>query len=125
MHFSCLRDCSLVRGILNSKCILWHCSGISSVASTRIGYNAADSGAKGDLGLGCGTPVELAELQLGEDVLDLGCGAGFDAGLTKKKVGSGGLVVGVDMTPEMLIQVSLAWLQIKTHVHHSCTCVTC
>jgi ubiquinone/menaquinone biosynthesis C-methylase UbiE len=35
-------------------------------------------------------------------VLDLGSGAGFDAFLAARKVGKGGRVIGVDMTPEMI-----------------------
>ena len=49
--------------------------------------------------------MALAKLEKGERVLDLGCGAGFDAALAKKEVGDEGLVVGVDMTPEMLKEV--------------------
>lgn len=37
-------------------------------------------------------------------MLDLGSGAGFDCFLASKKVGDKGLVIGVDMTPEMLSQ---------------------
>ena len=76
-----------------------------SISSAKIGYSNEQAGTKGDLGLGCGTPVALAKLTKGERVLDLGCGAGFDAALAKKEVGEEGLVVGVDMTPEMLSKV--------------------
>lgn len=55
-----------------------------------------------NLGLGCGNPVALAELRPGEIVLDLGCGAGFDCFLAAQRVGPGGRVIGVDMTPEMI-----------------------
>lgn len=52
--------------------------------------------------LGCGTPVEAANLQPGEVVLDLGSGRGLDAFRAAQRVESGGRVVGVDMTPEMV-----------------------
>jgi arsenite methyltransferase len=55
-----------------------------------------------NLGLSCGNPQVLAELQLGQWVLDLGSGAGFDALLAARKVGPGGRVIGVDMTDAML-----------------------
>jgi arsenite methyltransferase len=55
-----------------------------------------------DLGLGCGNPQAIAELREGERVLDLGSGAGFDAFLAARQVGPNGLVIGVDMTAEML-----------------------
>ena len=51
---------------------------------------------------GCGNPSALAELQEGETVLDLGAGGGLDAFLAARKVGEGGKVIGVDMTPEMV-----------------------
>lgn len=38
----------------------------------------------------------------GEAVLDLGCGAGFDAFIAAQLVGPAGRVVGVDMSPEMM-----------------------
>lgn len=53
-------------------------------------------------GLGCGNPLEAAEIKEGETVLDLGCGKGMDAFLAAKKVGPNGLVIGVDMTSEMI-----------------------
>ncbi|HVM97414.1 MAG TPA: arsenite methyltransferase [Candidatus Acidoferrales bacterium] len=71
----------------------------------RIGYSAQDTevvpeGA--NLGLGCGAPLAAAALKEGETVLDLGSGAGFDAFLAARAVGSTGRVIGVDMTDEML-----------------------
>jgi SAM-dependent methyltransferase len=53
-------------------------------------------------GLGCGSPLALAELTAGEWVLDLGSGAGFDCLAAGVEVGAAGRVVGVDMTPEMV-----------------------
>ncbi len=70
-----------------------------------MGYSAEelDSVVKGaNLGLGCGNPTAIGELKPGDVVLDLGSGAGFDCFLAARKVGEKGLVIGVDMTPEML-----------------------
>jgi arsenite methyltransferase len=58
--------------------------------------------AEADLGLGCGLPVEHAGMRPGNTVLDLGCGAGLDAFVARREVGSDGLVIGVDMTAEMV-----------------------
>ena len=55
-----------------------------------------------DLGLGCGNPHGIAALREGERVLDLGSGAGFDVFLAARQVGPKGLVIGVDMTAEMV-----------------------
>jgi arsenite methyltransferase len=73
-------------------------------AAEVIGYSKEDLAAAGDanLGLGCGNPLALAEIQPGMTVLDLGSGAGFDAFLAWRKVGSSGRVIGVDMTDDML-----------------------
>lgn len=51
---------------------------------------------------GVGTPVLEAGLRRGMKVLDLGCGAGLDCLLARQSIGPDGLVVGVDMAPEML-----------------------
>lgn len=51
---------------------------------------------------GCGNPTALAELKLGEVVLDLGSGAGLDVLLSAKRVGPQGKAYGLDMTDEML-----------------------
>jgi len=55
-----------------------------------------------NLGLGCGNPLSVADIQPGETIVDLGSGAGFDAFLAAKQVGPEGRVIGVDMTPEMV-----------------------
>ena len=52
--------------------------------------------------LGCGNPTMLADLQLGEVVLDLGSGGGIDVLLSARRVGPSGMAYGLDMTPEML-----------------------
>jgi arsenite methyltransferase len=51
---------------------------------------------------GVGNPFSLRPLSRGEHVVDVGSGAGFDSFIAAHQVGPGGLVVGVDMTPEML-----------------------
>ena len=51
---------------------------------------------------GCGNPTALAQLQLGERVLDLGSGGGIDCFLAAQQVGEHGHVTGLDMTPDML-----------------------
>ena len=53
------------------------------------------------LGVGCGAPVNFANLQKGETVVDLGSGAGIDVFLSAK-VTEAGRVIGIDMTDEML-----------------------
>jgi SAM-dependent methyltransferase len=72
--------------------------------AASIGYSAEDlSNMDGaNLGLGCGNPLALQQIRRGDVVLDLGSGAGFDALLAADKVGMTGLVIGVDMTEEMV-----------------------
>ncbi|ABP00140.1 predicted protein [Ostreococcus lucimarinus CCE9901] len=73
-------------------------------ARVKIGYTRDELALAGgaNLGVGCGAPHQFAELQAGEAVCDLGCGAGVDVVLAALSVGERGVVVGVDMTPEML-----------------------
>jgi SAM-dependent methyltransferase len=51
---------------------------------------------------GVGNPFSLGALKPGEHVIDLGSGGGFDCFVAAGQVGSGGAVIGVDMTDEML-----------------------
>ena len=52
--------------------------------------------------LGCGVPTAVADLHEGETVLDLGSGSGADVLISARRVGPSGLVIGLDMTDEML-----------------------
>lgn len=71
---------------------------IMSEDYTRLdGYNA-----DADLGLGCGLPTEFAKMKEGDTVIDLGSGAGNDAFIARKVVGTTGKVIGVDFTPAMI-----------------------
>jgi len=54
------------------------------------------------LGLGCGAPLNFADLKEDETLVDLGSGAGIDAFLASKLGGKEGKVIGIDMTDEML-----------------------
>lgn len=75
--------------------------------SKNLGYSDADCACVpegANMGLGCGNPQAIADLKSGETVLDLGCGGGFDCFLAARQVGDTGRVIGVDMTPEMLVK---------------------
>lgn len=61
---------------------------------------ASATGCRGS-GLGCGDPLVLARLQRGENLLDLGSGAGYECLAAAVEVGRHGRVVGIDVTPEM------------------------
>lgn len=50
---------------------------------------------------GVANPFALGPLNLGEDVLDVGCGAGMDTLIAAQMVGPTGSVTGIDVTPEM------------------------
>jgi len=54
------------------------------------------------LGVGCGNPTRFAEIGLGDNVADLGSGAGIDVFLAANLVGVNGKVIGIDMTQDML-----------------------
>lgn len=91
-------------------CTSSSCCGTPNTASVAditlgLGYSGDDlqtvpEGA--NMGLGCGNPQDIASLQPGETVLDLGSGGGFDSFLAARAVGENGQVIGVDMTPEMV-----------------------
>jgi arsenite methyltransferase len=51
---------------------------------------------------GVANPFSMGPLQPGEDVLDVGCGAGVDSLVAAQMVGANGSVTGIDMTPEMV-----------------------
>ena len=51
---------------------------------------------------GTGNPFSLGTLDVGEHVVDVGCGAGLDSLIAARMVGPTGRVIGVDMTSAML-----------------------
>lgn len=78
---------------------------LAETLSQAVGYSADETGAVpegANMGLGCGNPHAIAELKVGEIVLDLGSGGGFDCFLAARQVGDTGRVIGVDMTPAMI-----------------------
>jgi SAM-dependent methyltransferase len=71
----------------------------------EIGYTKEELKAvpeNSNLGVGCGNPSALANIKEGQTVVDLGCGAGFDAFLVSPIVGEKGRVLGVDLSEDML-----------------------
>jgi SAM-dependent methyltransferase len=92
-------------GCCDSSC----CGGAATESAEQVGrsvgYSAGELAALpegANLGLGCGNPTAIADLAPGLTVLDLGSGAGIDCFLAAERVGPGGRVIGVDMTPEMI-----------------------
>ncbi len=77
--------------------------------SKSIGYSDEEMTAvpEANMGLGCGNPLAISKIKLGDIVLDLGSGAGFDAFLAAKKVGASGKVIGIDMTQEMIVKATI------------------
>ncbi len=68
-----------------------------------------------NISLGCGDPVTIAGLKAGETVLDLGSGGGIDCFLAARQVGETGYVIGVDMTPDMLMQANANKVKLGAH----------
>ena len=71
-----------------------------------LGYDPADVDPLPDVVVesfaGVGNPFIWGRLRPGETVVEVGSGAGLDALIAARQVGSTGRVIGVDMTPAML-----------------------
>ena len=66
---------------------------------------------------GVGNPFSLRRLEVGERIVDVGSGAGFDSFIAADQVGATGRVVGIDMTAEMLSKSRATAAQLgATHV---------
>ncbi len=76
------------------------------VSARGLGYPpdlfAAIPQAVRDHFVGVGNPFALGPIHPGEAVLDLGCGAGFDAFVAAQLVGPAGRVIGIDMSSELI-----------------------
>lgn len=81
------------------------CTVMEAGTAMKEDYSAVDGYQQSaDLSLGCGLPTEIANINEGDTVIDLGSGAGNDAFIARKIVGETGRVIGIDMTPEMVIR---------------------
>jgi arsenite methyltransferase len=88
-----------------SCCLSCGCGVSPLVQAEAVGYLRRDLAGipeEAIMGLGCGNPTAIAELKVGEVVLDLGSGAGVDVFLAANKVGPTGKAIGVDMTKEVV-----------------------
>jgi len=76
----------------------------TSTAATLAGYgdDAAKHADVAASSFGCGNPVALAGIAVGDTVLDLGSGAGLDLLLARERTGETGRVIGIDMTDAMI-----------------------
>jgi len=97
----------VVSGNTDCCCMPGECdSGDSPIDATKmIGYDQKDLELipqEAILGVGCGAPINHANLQEGETVVDLGSGAGIDIFLASRKVLDSGKAIGIDMTDKML-----------------------
>jgi SAM-dependent methyltransferase len=53
---------------------------------------------------GTGNPFSVGRLQPDEHVVDVGCGGGIDSLIAAQMVGASGRVIGIDMTPAMVLK---------------------
>ena len=58
--------------------------------------------------LGVANHLRVAEIEEGETILDLGCGAGIDSVLAARRTGPTGRVLALDFLPEMLARTARA-----------------
>jgi arsenite methyltransferase len=58
--------------------------------------------------LGVGNHLRFAEIEPGETILDLGCGAGIDSILAARRTGPAGRVIALDFLSEMLERTAAA-----------------
>ncbi|KAK9371665.1 S-adenosyl-L-methionine-dependent methyltransferase [Lipomyces chichibuensis] len=92
-------------GIARRTAVEDHTGDYQEKVATAFGYKLEDLWSlpgSANLGVGCGNPLAIANVQKGETVIDLGCGGGIDVLLAANKVGPEGKAVGVDMTTDML-----------------------
>jgi len=81
---------------------------VGSESAKKLGYDLCEvdalPSAVTESFCGVGNPFLLGQPLPDHRVLDLGCGAGFDTLLAAQMVGPNGKVIGVDMTPQMIVK---------------------
>jgi len=92
----------------STECCVGGVSLTSSVQIAKnIGYDAKELESVPEssiLGVGCGAPINFADIHEGEIVVDIGSGGGIDVFLAANKVKEFGKAIGIDMTDEMLVK---------------------
>lgn len=74
----------------STKLIGYHCKYLESIPQVSI------------LSVGCSAPIDFANIQSRETIVDLGSGAGIDILLSANRLGKLCKVIGIDITDEML-----------------------
>ena len=76
--------------------------------TVRLGYDQSVVDALPDRAVesfaGVGNPFSMRRIEPGSRVVDVGSGAGFDSFIAATQAGPTGRVIGIDMTPEMLVK---------------------
>ncbi len=86
-----------------SCCCTPGCCSSESISTFNESYDHLDGYVPdADLSLGCGVPVDFADIRPGDRVLDLGSGAGNDCFVARSLTGEAGHVTGLDFTEPML-----------------------
>lgn len=77
----------------------------AKAVGNQIGYTTEQLNTvpeEANLGVGCGNPSSLTQILPGQTVVDLGSGAGFDAFIVSRDVGTSGKVIGIDLSEDMI-----------------------
>ena len=70
-------------------------------------------------GYGCGSPVSEAELQVGETLVDLGCGMGVECFIAARQVAKSGRAIGIDMLEPMLTKAREAAPEVSRNLGYN------
>jgi SAM-dependent methyltransferase len=88
-----------------SCCCTPGCCSPESISSFNESYDHLEGYVPdADLSLGCGVPVDFADIRPGDRVLDLGSGAGNDCFVARSMTGENGHVTGLDFTEPMILK---------------------
>ncbi len=89
----------------DSCCSTTGCCSTEKISTFNESYGHLDGYVPdADLSLGCGVPVDYADIRHGDRILDLGSGAGNDCFVARALTGETGHVTGIDFTEQMLLK---------------------